>query len=216
MAERPIFLPIENGSRLVQEVSISFTWHPGMAPSQKKRNVLALHEGGAKSGISPVLEVSTKSDLKVGQRLSAFSLKLPVCGRETTIECAYQGSKVFERGGPFNDIYFKTSREAKGDFRLKESGRLIKFRFEEEDYPLTPMTAFYDWLYLKALYPHSEWLKRLYSCAGFTDIEFNPERSLNCQARSIALFVALSKRGLLDEAFYSFDAFRKLLQSSTI
>jgi len=34
----------------------------------------------------------------------------------------------------------------------------------------------------------------------FTDIEFNPKRSFNCQARSCALFVALARKGLLGEA----------------
>jgi len=32
---------------------------------------------------------------------------------------------------------------------------------------------------------------------AFTDIEFNPEKSINCQAYSIAMFVSLSKRNLL-------------------
>ena len=35
---------------------------------------------------------------------------------------------------------------------------------------------------------------------AFTDIEFNPKRSINCQARSCALFLALRYRNLLDEA----------------
>jgi hypothetical protein len=56
----------------------------------------------------------------------------------------------------------------------------------------------YDWLYINAIYPHREWLVRLNRYAGFTDIEFNPERSVNCQARSCALFVSLMTKGLLD------------------
>jgi hypothetical protein len=35
---------------------------------------------------------------------------------------------------------------------------------------------------------------------AFSDIAFNPEKSLNCQARSAAVFVALSERGLLAQA----------------
>jgi hypothetical protein len=61
-----------------------------------------------------------------------------------------------------------------------------------------------------------EWLKRLYNRVGFTDIEFNPERSLNCQARSFATFVALEKRGILDETIHSFDRFRSLLETVAI
>ena len=34
---------------------------------------------------------------------------------------------------------------------------------------------------------------------AFTDIEFNPKKSFNCQARSCALFVALTMRSALDQ-----------------
>lgn len=187
-----------------------------MAPSQKKKNIVALHEAAAKRGLGPLLEISSKSEREAGQKLSAFSLKLKVNGKETTVESAFQGSKVFERGGPFCDLFSVNSREAKRDLRIKDSGRLIGFRFEGKDYPLSPSTAFYDWLYVNALFPHREWLKRLEQCAGFTDIEFNPKRSVNCQARSCATFVALQKRMLLDEAIASFDAFKGLLQTAAI
>ncbi len=216
MADRPVFVPRETGVRLVDEVRVQFTWHSGMAPSQKKKNIVALHENAAKQGLSPLLEISSKSEEEVGRRLSAFSLKLKFNSTQTTVECAYQGSKVFERGGPFNDLYAVGSRDAKRDQRLQESGRLIGFRFQDQDYPLSPTTAFYDWLYFLALYPHREWLKRLQQRVGFTDIEFNPQRSLNCQARSCAAFLALQKRGLLNEAMASFGRFRDLLQSGSI
>ncbi len=216
MADRPVFVPVETGTRLVDEVRVQFTWHAGMAPSQKKKNIVALHENAARQGLSPLLEISSKSEREVGRRLSAFNLKVKSSDVETTIECAFQGSKVFEHGGPFTDLYFASSRAAKRDQRLRESGRLIGFRFQGQNYPLSPATAFYDWLYLIALFPHREWLKRLQACAGFTDIEFNPERSLNCQARSCATFLALQKRGLLDQAAESFETFRGLLQNASV
>lgn len=49
--------------------------------------------------------------------------------------------------------------------------------------------------------------------AGFTDIEFNPERSINCQARSCALLVTLLKNDWIDEAVSSPGAFINLLSS---
>ena len=42
---------------------------------------------------------------------------------------------------------------------------------------------------------------------AFTDIEFNPKRSLNCQARSAAIFVSLLKNNLLDSAVENQQAF---------
>lgn len=216
MAERPVFVPVEKGSRLVDEVPIAFVWNSGMAPSQKKKNILALHEAAKKTGLAPLLEISSKSDREVGRKLSAFSLEIEIDGQRATIESAYQGSKLFERGGPYIDLYLSSSREAKKDPRLKDSGKLIGFHFKGSDYPLSPTTAFYDWLYMSALYPHREWLKRVQQCVGFTDIEFNPDRSLNCQARSFATFVALEKRGILDETINSFNKFKGLLETAAI
>ncbi|MBZ0099276.1 MAG: hypothetical protein K8F30_09335 [Taibaiella sp.] len=216
MAERPVFVPTEKGASLVHAVPISFNWHPGMAPSQKKRNIEALHENASQRGLSPLLEISSKSEFEAGQKLSAFSLKFEIQGKQTTLECVFQGSKVFEHGGPYTDLYWVDSRDAKRDPRLKNSGRLVGFRLEGKDYPLSPATAFYDWLYAKALLPHRSWLTRLQQCAGFTDIEFNPERSVNCQAQSCATFVALEKRGQLDDAMQSFEKFRSYLQVSRI
>ena len=217
MAERPIFIPWSEGTHLVKEVAVSFVWNKGMAPSQKKKNIVALHAAAAKRGLSPLLEVSTKSDELVGQRLSAFSLKVQIGGTDLVpIECAFQGSKVFEHGGPYTDLYKVESREAKRDERLRASGNLVAFKFEGIEFPLMPKTAFYDWLYIKALYQHREYLRRLHVYAGFTDIEFNPERSINCQARSCAMFVALQKKGLLDISQDSPAEFIKILLPDSI
>ena len=208
MAERPIFFPFSEGQRLVREVSIEFKWNPGFAPIQKKKNIAALHKAGAVKGFSPILEISTKSDSKLGKRLSAFNLGIELDdGRMIPLECAFQGSKVFETAGPFKDIYQKTSREAKKDERLRSSGAIKGFIFEGLKFPSEPKTAFYDWLYARALAPHKEYLSRLEEFIGFTDIEFNPEKSINCQARSCALFVSLCRKGLLEDAIASPTSF---------
>src|SRR3954470_8966795 len=159
MATRPVFVPIRDGTRLLAEVPIDFRWHPGMAPSQKKKSVVEFHEAAARRKISPILEVSTKSEEKLGQRLSAFNLKIATGGTEIAFESAYQGSKVFAHGGPHLDLYERDPREAKRDPRIHESGKLLRFEFEGDAYPLIPRSAFYDWLYIRAIYPHREFLK---------------------------------------------------------
>ncbi len=203
MARRPVFIPLMEPDRLVDEIEIDFNWSPGFAPVQKKKNIIALHEAAKSKGLYPLLEVSTKSDEILGQRLSAFSLKIETDIGCISIESAFQGSKVFEKGGPFIDIYKKDSRDAKKDIRTKSSGKLIGFNFIGKIWPLIPKTAFYDWLYLKALQPHQEFLEKLYLYKGFTDIEFNPEKSINCQARTCALLVSLMKLNSLDYALTS-------------
>ena len=213
MAKRPVFIPTPDRPDLVLELMVELAWHPGFAISQKRKNIVALHESAAGAGYSPLLEVSTKSEEKVGQRLSAFNLKVRADWLgEVPLECAFQGSKVFERGGPFTDLYHEPdARTAKRDPRLQHSGKLVAFSFGSLTFPLEPKTSFYDWLYISAIYPHREWLHRLHRYAGFTDIEFNPERSINCQARSCALFVSLDKLSLLDEAVSSPSSFIHIL-----
>ncbi len=211
MAERPIFIPVPGEPELVKEVCLRMTWHPGFAAIQKQKNVEALHAAAAAVGYTPILEVSSKSTEKVGRHLSAFHLKARMDDAEIPLESAFQGSKVFERGGPYSDLYREDARTAKRDPRLRDSGRIIAFRFEGIQFPTEPRTAFYDWLYIRAIYPHREWLERLNRFAGFSDIEFNPERSVNCQARSCALFVSLMTNGLLDRALESPQAFLAIL-----
>ena len=214
MAERPVFIPSPDESGFVEVRSFDFAWSPGLAVSRKKKNILALHQAAARSGCSPLLEISTKSDDDLGRQLSAFNLKVQTQQfGPIPLECAFQGGKVFQRGGPHTDLYRAEPREAKRDKRLQESGRLVGFAFGEQRFPLEPKTAFYDWLYISAIFPRREALAPLSQYAGFTDIEFNPDRSINCQARSCALFVALTKARLLDEAMSSATAFVGLLRA---
>jgi hypothetical protein len=216
MAKRPIFLPFSDGHRFVREISVEFKWNSGFASVQKKRNIVAMHEVAAIKGYAPLLEVSTKSEIKMGKRLSAFNLPVELNdGSTTTLECAFQGSKVFEKGGPYPDIYRITSLEAKKDGRLRSSGGVIGFDFDGLIFPSEPKTAFYDWLYSRALAPHKEYLARLEDFAGFTDIEFNPEKSINCQARSCALFVSLCRKGLLEAALSSPAKFIEIVSADS-
>lgn len=212
MAERPVFVPVDSGDQLVNEKSVSFEWHPGMAPSQKKKNIVALHESAGNLGIAPVLEVSTKSEQRLGLCLSAFNLRVEMTdGWAIPLESAFQGSKVFEHGGPYRDLYGKNGREIKKDERLRSSGNLVAFSFDGLDWELEPKTAFYDWLYAQAVHMQPELGDQLRGYAGFTDIEFNPKKSINCQARSCALYVSLLRRGVLENVVKDRQAFLDVL-----
>lgn len=206
MAKRPIFTPNFSEFPYVDAVDIEFQWHPGFAKSQLQKSIASLHEAAERlNKISPILEISSKSTLRLGVSLSAFNLSLKTQdGQRMSIECAYQGSKVFEKGGPYHELYSVSSRKAKTDERLRDSGELVAFNFCGEDFPTEPKTAFYDWLYMTALYEKkADLVKELEVFQGFSDIVFNPNRSLNCQAHAAALFVSLSKNGLIDEKIFS-------------
>lgn len=219
MAERPIFIPTIEGAALVRTRFVDFRWFPGMSVSQKQKSIDELHRAAEKiPSIDRVLEISSKSKEELGVDLSAFNLNFTTTKYKRTIsvECAYQGSKVFERGGPYVDMFDKTAREAKKDDRLISSGRLIGFRFFGVDWGLEPQTAFYDWIYVNALKRKPALREGLKPYSAFTDIEFNPERSINCQAYAVALFVSLQQRGLLEEATSSKDAFLRTVSKAMI
>lgn len=212
MAKRPIFVPLHDGKRYVLERYVDFAWHAGFAKSQKQKSIRALHEMAAREyGVKNPLEVSSKSEDPLGVALSSFNLKFTTQrGRTLTVEAAFQGSKVFEHGGPYTDIFKKSPRDAKRDERLLSSGPLVRFSFFGTNWALEPKTAFYDWLYINALLKNPDLVPQVTDRDGFTDIEFNPERSINCQARSVALFCALWHMEKLEFALASTSNFLSL------
>lgn len=200
MARRPVFRPVLSGPPFVEEVVLDFDWHPGFAKSQAQKSIASLHAAARERGLSPVLEISSKSDTPLGVALSAFNLTLQLGDRTMPVEVAFQGSKVFERGGPFHDLYSASSRNAKTDERIRSSGQLVGFNLLGQKWPTEPQTCFYDWLYITALSQHPEVAREVVGFKAFSDIAFNPDKSLNCQARSAAVFVALAEQGLIAQA----------------
>lgn len=192
MANRPIFIASLD-SLEVKICDIEFKWFPGYSISQKQKSIEDLHKQGNIRGITNILEVSSKSPLELGVRLSAFNLKTKTQkhGKEFSVETAFQGSKVFQNGGPFTDLIFADSAAAKKDARIKKSGPLVRFDFFGYSFKLKPRTLFYDWLYINTLLKNKELIADLMPFTAFTDIEFNPQKSINCQAFSLALFRTL-------------------------
>lgn len=139
------------------------------------------------------LEVSSKSIELMGQALSAFNLKVlhPSAGK-ISLESAFQGSKVFERSGHISHAYNMDPRDAKTIAREANSNDSLKgFQWVDRFWPLEPKSWFYDWLYISAvLQSHPEAPNLLRTYDAFTDIEFNPQKSFNCQARSCAIISA--------------------------
>lgn len=217
MAKRPVFSPITTPPYFT-EVETEFVFFPGFSVSQKQKCINSLHKQYlCKHPSQKILEISSKSESELGIQLSAFNLMIESCnGVKFSVEAAFQSSKVFEHGGPYKDIRLKSSREAKKDPRLKTSGKLKYFLYGNRRFELSPTTFFYNWLYVNALSLHSELSSQVIKYDAFTDIEFNPERSINCQARSAALFVSLHRNGLLDIALRDKESFLSTVYGNTI
>ena len=223
MATRPIFIPnyqkISNNNitmnNLVRIQNVDFTWYSGLAISDKQKSIASLHENGKQlDGIKNILEISTRSTEKLGVALSAFNLKVKTNNNnEISVECIYQSSKVFKDNIQYLDLLYKSPAEAKKDERLKSAGEIIAFRpfgKQEKEWNINPISAFYNWIYINALMKHPEYHQQLLEYQAFTDIEFNPKKSLNCQAYATALFCSLYKNDLLDEVMKTPQSFLEL------
>lgn len=215
MATRPVFYVTETNPYVVEE-EVEFVFCSGLAQSQKQKSIDNLHQ--AFQIIHPemkVLEVSRRSEAEIGTKLSAFNLKYTMkSGEKIPVECVFQSSKVFKNGNHYPYLLHYLPGDAKSfmSARMEDNGELLKFTLEEKDYPLVPQTSFYDWIYISALRDNknlsSEILDSEYT--AFTDIEFNPRKSINCQARTVAIFVLLSKRKILDECIEDYQTFCKI------
>lgn len=214
MAVRPVFYRTEKAPFYKTE-DTEFQYFGGFSVQQKQRCVQSLHSSYLdKYPERKVLEISSKSLEEIGVRLSAFNLRAFCGGGNMTVESAFQGSKVFEGNIQFEDIYGRSSLEAKRDPRIKSSGRLICFRLFGEEFPLDPVNYFYNWLYIRSLYSNREYCEKVIGYDSFTDIEFNPQRSLNCQAMAAAVFSGLYSSGKLDEAMRSKEDFLRIVYGS--
>jgi hypothetical protein len=223
MASRFVFLPTSpESSTLVESKLIEFQWVPGLSISQGTKSVLNLHAATRDQiGIENILEISTRSPERFGISLSAFNLQVLVNSSLVSVEAAYQSSKIFQDGGPYLDLLFGSSMSAKQDLRLKSSGDLLGFQFEDIRWPLTANPNFYDFLYVRGLVNHPE-KKRLLEFDGFTDIAYSQNtpqkistKSHNCQARSAAIYCSLIRRMTEVEALaYLKEQFKKVESQS--
>lgn len=195
MAKRPVFLPSREAPYW-RSIDVDFEWHSGFAISQRRKSIDSLHRSALATGeASKVLEVSSRSQEVVGMMLSAFSLRIahPDHGR-MSLESGFQGSKVFSSTGQLTAAYKLDARDAKSLAREVNSHEsLVGFRWGSFEWSLEPKSWFYDWLYIKAVLESDNSLTGLIrQFDGFTDIEFNPDKSFNCQARSCAIIASTS------------------------
>lgn len=153
------------------------------------------------------------------------------------VENWFQSSKVFVKDGiergPYRDLLSirlakryvnphpdkKTVEQLKGDMLFDNIQREIAgaqlscFKLSGTEYPLLPRSAFYDYLYVSALCQpqNSSLAEGLMQFRVFTDIMFNPGtgkiKKFDTQARSCAIFVSLSKRGMPGKDIPSFEEF---------
>lgn len=218
MATRTVFEPLTEPP-FYTETPVIFTW---LEDSNKDRDILRksvhnLHTAAhSKHQIGDILEASTAANQPLGKALSAFNLEFSTPkGKSISVEAAYQGSKVFQNGGAYHDIYSKTALQAKRDPRTKTSGKVVGFNFFGEQFPISPMTYFYNFLYINTLIrSNHNLLSEIVKYSGFTDIYYSERYGINCQARALAIAVGLNEKGLLDDTLNDRSKFLTLMKGA--
>lgn len=189
---------------------------PQVTPEMKnlrKNKVQSLHERF--SHIYPdkkVLEVSGTSEDELGRKIRSEILekKIPSLDIKAPVANVYRGSCLFEKGGPYPELYGLSPQKAKNDRRLKEKGSLVHYSYEDTKYPKRPRAAFYYWIYINALLENRELAEQVVKYDAFSDISCSPGGKPFGAARGAAIFTALSRMGLLEQA-EDFERFRKLM-----
>ncbi|MCE5196660.1 MAG: macro domain-containing protein [Negativicutes bacterium] len=214
MSVKPIFISI-NRPPYCKTFEADFEYNKGLATAQKQKNIIAIHDvfTGKYPG-KQILEISAKATHPLGLALCAFQLEkqVPSLGKSIAIENIYQASQIFEKGGPFLEIYDLKPKTARKFAELKTNGKLIGFRYEDQQFPPEPKTGFYTFLYVNALMESKELAEQLLLYDAFTDIDFNSEKNVNSAARAAAVFVALSRLNLLEKA-QNYETFAALFRT---
>lgn len=198
-ANRYGFISTNNG---VEGKIYNFEWFMGLALSQLRKSIRSLHDEIRKSGIQKVLEVSRKSEDPIGNKLSAFNLMVEVNGIKSSVESLYHGSKVFNENIKFeecNDMKPGDSRKYIHELIKKDSLILTGFEFNGLLFTLSTKSMCYDYIYILGLVQNKEVGDQLIKYDCFTDIVFNQNKSVACQARTCAMYKYLRENNLIDK-----------------
>lgn len=213
MAERSVFIS-KDVYPFYEEVGVQFYYFQGFALSQKRKNQIGLHLNFSEAYPErKVLEICAASLYSLGASLSALNLKKRTKAGITTVESAFQSSRIYGENdeiGPFPELLFYPPRECKKLVVEQSCGLPNRhFKFDGMDFysPDHFRSLFFDFMYLNALCEEENKAvaDRLLS-EGYSAFSDLATKSLNSQARSCAIFVSLVKNGLINEVreFHSF------------
>lgn len=212
MAYRPVFYGDAFGYK---KYMIDFEFFTGFSLSQKQKSIQSLHNSIIRNFPErKILEVSSKSLDEIGRQASAFNLNVILkSGKEFSVEQIFQGSKKFRRSGSqLHLIDQMTSKELKKYIgKVHQVDELVSFECFGQIFPLKPQTFFYNWLYINSLHKNQLLANQIINYDTFTDIEFNPNKSKNCQAEACSIYVYLYKSNLLDFALSSKENFLQVV-----
>lgn len=207
MAEKSVFAG-KTEYPYFEEEHAMIDWFGGFALSQKRKCEIGLHQNYLKEHPGEkILEISSSSTQSLGAKLSAVYLPKRTKEGDTTVESAFQSSRIYSDGlrsvGPFPKWLFLPGKECKKLVKAASGGmHSYQYLFDGMTFyaPAHHISLFYDFLYLNALLePENKKVKDLLLQGGYSAFTDLATKSLNCQARSAAIFTGLVKAGRIDE-----------------
>lgn len=211
MAQRPVF-EVKTTFPYFQVCEVDFQWSAGFALVQRQKNIAAIHAAYLKEHPkAKILEASSKAPTPLGKSLSPFYLPCVFDGRTVSVECAFQACKVFQDGGPFLQLLDMEPIKAKTTSLTKTAGPLLYYDYAGRHWPLEPKGWLYEWIYMNALHAKPELAAQIQDYTAFTDIAFAPKTSVTCQAKALAIYLGLEKKGLLASALESIESFWRIV-----
>ena len=160
-----------------------------MSITQKRQSCDNMHATlKARAKWSSPLDISSASTEYLGVQLSAFNLKW----RGVTVECWYQGSKVYKNAGVMHKLYHADSKAAKHSMKELSDDTVVGFNLEGVKYPMKPATVFYDYIYLQGLLETYGNDLDLSMYNVFTDVQATLDIDA-CQARTVCEYTLLQK-----------------------
>ena len=220
MAERSVFIS-KDTYPFFEEIHVQFDYFQGFALSQKRKNQIGLHQNFLASyPDQKILEVSGASLNSLGSALSAMHLKKQTKRGLTSVESAFQSSRIYGINaeiGPFPEYLFLPGKECKKIVKEKSQG-LISYRYQFDDMyfhaPKHFISLFYNYLYLNALCEEENHeVAKLLINGRYTAFSDLATTALNSQARSCAIFVALYRNGLLHKVS-NYDTYHQLFRTT--
>ena len=206
-----------------EQIDVSIDWFGGFALSQKRKCEIGLHMNfNAAYPNIRALEVSSSSLMSLGARLSARNLSKRTLRGVSSVESSFQSSRIYSDGnqtvGPFPKYLFLPGKECKALVKQASLGmHSYQYYFDGMTFyaPNHHISLFYDFLYLNALLePENQEVKNELLSSDYMAFSDLATKSLNCQARSAAIFRGLVMAGLIDEV-KDYETYHKLFLTST-
>lgn len=209
VAKRLVFF-LDQENNFTQK-EYEFKWYSGFAKTQLQKSVNELQKHFLNDFPNKkILEVTSASENILAKELSAMNLQVMTSHGNYTVEQLFQAGKVFRNTGSQEKLLKLSSRKAKQENKVTNAhDELVEFKIFNTKFPLEPKTYFYNWIYMKALHQHPDLVKEVVKYDAFTDIFFNSQKSINCQAQACSIYVSLLRRGILEETLASKEKFLK-------